>query len=29
MKSNDVAGVIIWNNKNICIDGKSIYHPSL
>ena len=29
MKSNDVASVIIWNNKNICIDGRSIYHSSL
>ena len=22
--SNDVARVIIWNNKNICVDGRSI-----
>ena len=29
MKSIDVASVIIWNNKNICIDGRSIYHSSL
>ena len=27
--SNDVASVIIWNNKNICVDGRSIYHSSL
>ena len=27
--SNDVGGVIIWNNKNICVDGRSIYHSSL
>ena len=26
---NDVASVIIWNNKNICVDGRSIYHSSL
>ena len=27
--SNDEASVIIWNNKNICVDGRSIYHSSL
>ena len=27
--SNGVASVIIWNNKNICVDGRSIYHSSL
>ena len=27
--SNDVASVIIWNNKSICVDGRSIYHSSL
>ena len=27
--SNGEASVIIWNNKNICVDGRSIYHSSL
>ena len=27
--SNDVASVIIWNDKNICVDGRLIYHSSL
>ena len=23
------AGIIIWNNKHICVDGKSVYRDAL
>ena len=27
--SGDLSKIVLWNNKNICINGKSVYNHSL
>ena len=29
LNTNAIADTIVWNNKHICVDNKSVFHRSL